>query len=1089
MRIVVLLACLFALTVMPVCQLQAQEMSSIEGVVRDAAGNPVANVPVTLVNPVTGTQTTEVTGPNGFYRFDNVPAGRYTIRIAGRQVTPGVTPPPAYEREYQVTAPGPVRAEIALTPVPLTDLLTAQAVPIEMAPAQIRNAFTAPQSEYLPTSNLMEKGGDEYGALNLSLLTEAVVTAVGNARGPSVAGGDPIHNTFRINGIDNNNKIYPGPLSYVSNMATEQFTLFAAQHSPVFGHASGGNFLTNTGVGANRVHGSAYYYYNDDVLNAEDNWERSVLPDADRSFTQYRLGGSIGFPIVPSKISGYGNFEWIPTRYTSPLSGFMYAPTPAGFSTLAGIPGVSSTNLGILQTSIGGFPVLAPTRTTTVAGRTIPLGLVAGTYNNNQKQYMGTGALEFVPNTTNSVNLRYVHNELNADPFASSPTFPIANEMDSRALNAVANWTHVFTPNIYNDLRGGYNRYRQSFSGDSGTSFPGFPAFPNIQIGGASSLLLGPQTGLFETSAFNTYQLADNVSWVVGPHQFQFGGDAMRYISSIRNLNAFRGNFVYSGLDRYLLDLPPDVLAQEAFGNSSINDNRWLFSGWLHDNWRAAPNFNLLLGVRYQYATLPRFVTGKDLFEGENFEAPLSETTNFSPHVGIAWAPAGQTNFVIRGNFSMMYDNLYSPYTYFRLGQVLPQLGTTVTATSLSSTPGFLAGGGIPNPYTVPPADITPAQAAALTSVVATDQDTPYVMRWDAAVQTRLWERASLTLKYLGTRGVNQPLVESLSGPAPALAGTFPLFFSQPSAATLNSLDLTLNEIQAAQEDGIIPVTAAHGTPSGPVFIPSSSVLTVNNAGLSRYNAGSAVFNQRFASGATFYATYTYSHLTSDYTGTVLDPLFGRNEAQSLFDRTHRVTGLLMFDLGAVTKTWTGTGWASHILADFNVSANYIYQSGAPVPALEGINPGLLGLSTFRTPIYTAASLTGGAGTPLTNSSGQVVGILATPPAGLPFGAAPGNSTVIGAPNAFYLDPVNNIDVSFTKRFGFGDIAGLEFRGTAYNVVNHSQFTGVPVNSFGFMNLNSITSFYAPGNSLFTDASRFLTNNARNIQLSARIIF
>lgn len=1072
---------------MPVFHLQAQDMSSIEGVVRDAAGNPVANVPVTLVNPVTGEQMTAVTGPNGFYRFDSVPAGRYTIRIAGRQVTPGVTPPPAYEREYQVTAPGPVRAEIALTPVPLTDLLMAQAVPIELEPTQIRNSFTAPQSEYASTPNLLQKDGEAFGALNLSLLSEAVATVAGLARGPSVAGGGPIQNTYRINGIDNNNKIFPGPLSYVSNMATEQFTLFAAQHSPVFGHASGGNFLTNTGVGANRVHGALYYYFNDDVLNAEDNWERSVLPDEDRSFTQYRLGGAIGFPVVPSKIFGYGNFEWIPTRYTSPLSGFMFAPTPAGFNTLAGIPGVSATNLGVLRSAVGGLPVAASTRTTTVAGRTIPLGLVSGTFNNSQEQFVGTGAVEFVPNTTNSVNIRYVQNELSANPFASSPTFPIVNEMDSTALNAVVNWTHVFNANVYNELRGGYNRYSQSFSGATAPSFPGLTAFPNIQIGGASSLLLGPQTGLFEPSAFNTYQLADNVSWVLGHHQLQFGGDALRYISSIRNLNAFRGNYVYSSLDRYLLDLPPDVLSQRAFGNSSINDNRWLFAGWLHDNWRVAPSFNLYLGVRYQYATLPSFVTGTDL--DEDFDAPLSKTTNFSPHVGIAWAPGGQNKFVIRGNFGWMYDDLYSPYSYLRLGQVLPQLGTTVTATSLSTTPGFLAGGGIANPYTVPPSDITPAQAAALTSVVATEQDTPYVMRWDAAVQARIWEGASITFKYLGTRGVHQPLVESLSGPAPALAGAFPLFFSQPSAATLNGLDLTLDQIQAAQQAAVVPITAAHGTPAGPVFIPGRSVLTVSNSGLTRYNAGSAVFNQRFTGGATFYATYTYSHLTSDFTGTSLDPLFGRNEAQSLFDRRHRVTGLMMFDLGALTKTWTGTGWASHILADFNIAANYIYQSGAPVPALEGINPGLLGLSTFRTPVFTVESLTGGAGTPLTNSSGQVVGILATPAAGMPFGAAPGNSTVIGAANAFHLDPVNNIDVSFTKRFGFGDIAGLEFRGTAYNLINHSQFTGVPVNSFGFMNLTDITSFFAPGNALFTNPNRFLTNNARNIQLSARIIF
>jgi len=1076
---------------MSVCQLQAQDMSSVEGVVRDAAGNPVANVPVTLVNPVTGTQMTAVTGPDGYYKFADVPAGRYTIRIAGRQVTPGVTPPPVYEREYQVTAPGPVRAEIALAPVPLTDILTATSIPIEMDPAQILKSFTAPESMYLPASNLPLRAGEIYGPLNLSLMSQATYTAVSSARGPSVAGGLPINNSFRINGVDNNNKVYPGPLAYVSNMATEQFTQFTAQPSPVFGHSSGGDFLENTGVGANQWHGSAYYYFNNHSLNATDNWTRRAgYEHDDLGYNQYRLGGSLGFPIVPSKIFGYGNFEWIPTRYTSPLGSYMYAPTDGAFATLAGLPDVSATNLGILEATIGSVPIGPTQRFTTVDGTSIPLGLVQGTYTNKQSQYMGTGALDYVVNTANSVNFRFVNNNLYANPYASSPTIPIASEMDTLALQALGNWTHVFNANTTNDLRAGYNRYTQTFPGTFPIAFPGLPAFPNINIGGESQLLLGPQFGLFDGSAFNTYQLADSVSWVAGPHKIEFGADAMRYISSIGNLSTRRGDYVYSSLDRYLLDLPPDVLAQKAFGANDINDNRWLVAAWLHDNWRIAPNFDLTLGVRYQYATLPVFVSGSGLFPsstGININEPGVDTNNFSPHAGIAWAPKGQNYFVIRAGFSMMYDNLYSPYNYFRLGQVIPQIGTTVTATSNSNTPGFLANGGIPDPYTVPPIDISPAEADALRSVIAVSQPTPYVMRWNGSVQSRLWSTASLTLQYLGTRAVHQPYVQSLNGPAPAFARNFPVFFTPPSQAELDSLTLTLADIQNAQASGSLTPVAAWG--ELPV-IPNNSVLGLNYGGLTRYNGASAIFNQRFAGGATFFATYTYSHSTSTYTGTPADALFGGFNDESPFDHRQRISGLFMFDLMSLLQPWTGNNkLVGNIFANFNISANYTYQTSSPLSTMEALSPGTLyANNSYRTPIYTVEALTAGTGTPLFNSSGQTVGILATP-APIPYADASFPSTTIGARNAFRLDRVNNLDVSFTKRFAWSDNLGIEFRGAAFNIINHSQYTGVPLNSFGFMNLTPLSALYTPNSGLASGADRFFTNNARAVQLSARIIF
>jgi protocatechuate 3,4-dioxygenase beta subunit len=46
------------------------------GVVRDRAGNPIANARVSIL----GTDQTALTGPDGHYTFTKIPDGRYAVR-------------------------------------------------------------------------------------------------------------------------------------------------------------------------------------------------------------------------------------------------------------------------------------------------------------------------------------------------------------------------------------------------------------------------------------------------------------------------------------------------------------------------------------------------------------------------------------------------------------------------------------------------------------------------------------------------------------------------------------------------------------------------------------------------------------------------------------------------------------------------------------------------------------------------------------------------------------------------------------------------------------------------------------------------
>src|SRR5688500_17780109 len=58
--------------------LAAQSTGKVEGRVRDQAGAPIANAQVTIV----GTAFSALTNPQGYYFFNNVPAGTVALRAS-----------------------------------------------------------------------------------------------------------------------------------------------------------------------------------------------------------------------------------------------------------------------------------------------------------------------------------------------------------------------------------------------------------------------------------------------------------------------------------------------------------------------------------------------------------------------------------------------------------------------------------------------------------------------------------------------------------------------------------------------------------------------------------------------------------------------------------------------------------------------------------------------------------------------------------------------------------------------------------------------------------------------------------------------
>ena len=65
---------------------------------------------------------------------------------------------------------------------------------------------------------------------------------------------------------------------------------------------------------------------------------------------QNQFGGSLGGRLIKDRLFFFGNFEYTPLGQVNSLTTTsVSAPTAAGYATLAGLSGISQTNLGVLK--------------------------------------------------------------------------------------------------------------------------------------------------------------------------------------------------------------------------------------------------------------------------------------------------------------------------------------------------------------------------------------------------------------------------------------------------------------------------------------------------------------------------------------------------------------------------------------------------------------------------------------------------------------------------------------------------------------------------------------------------------------------
>ena len=1077
--------------------------ADLAGTIYDTSGATVPGAVVVATNQATGVASTTASTGSGEYRIQQLLIGKYTLSVTAAGFAR------AQEKDIQVVLNqvSTVNVTLQVGNVAGTVEVSSAAVTIDTETAQITGSFESRQLTDLP----MASTGS--GVINLALLQAGVASggSVGIGMGPSVGGQRPANNNFTVEGIDNNNRSTTGPVSTIPNDAVAEFTVLQNQFSAEFGHSSGGQFNQVLKTGTNTFHGELYEYFENRNLNAADNLNAVDDNPLHPRFDSNRFGGNFGGPVLKDRLFFFADYEYNPIGSVS-SGGLVYAPTAAAYSTLAAIPGISQSNLGILQKYLGTAATASPGATvgfgaypTVGSGNeaaglqsgnaiSIPLGQITTASPSFSNTEAAVTTVDYNISQKDNLRGRFALNRSGSIDASGYPASFYQINPNNSYLATLSEF-HNFTPALINEFRFGYNR-NNSFFGYPSTTFPGLDVFPNITIY-ELNVNIGPDPNAPQGGVQNIYEMTDNVSYNRGRHTFKFGFDGANSISPQTFTQRSRGDYEWSYLSDYLFDYYPDYLAQRNVGGRTYYGNNQLFAFYGNDSWKMRPNLTINIGLRYEYQTIPLGERQQDLNVAANvpglisFNAPQPQKTNFMPRVGVAYSPGTSGKTSIRAGFGINYDvnrdNL-------GLDAAVPQFSSTIDVTGGMGT-GFLAGGGI-SPKSVPANPSIADLRAETGGVLPVNAQRPESLQWNMGVQHVFAQNYTVDLTYLGTRGLHLTVQDQLNRqPVVNASNALPVFTSMPSQSTLDGLPNTLTGLSSSYASGgdIVPSYLNAGF---------TGILTsFQQWGSSTYNGLAFQVTRRFTNGLQFLGSYTWSHnidnSTADVFSTYTTPRrpqdardLGPDKSNSALDHRQRLTFESIYDLPYFSRS---SHWlVKNLVGNWEFTPVYTYQTGTYATAQAGVDANLNGDSAGdRAIVNPSGNPNVGSGTTaLTNTAGATVGYLINNPAA-GYIATPKGALSNAGRNTLMLEPIDDVDLSLIKRFTITEHSRLEFAMRATNVLNHAQYTGGFLSDVAASVQTGANVHQAliPSSPLFGQWNQVFSSNPRSLQLSAKFYF
>jgi hypothetical protein len=895
-----------------------------------------------------------------------------------------------------------------------------------------------------------------------------------------------------------------GRINVVTKSGTNQF------HGSVF------DFLRNTDLDSRNFFSPARAVYQQNQFGGLFGGpivRNKIFFFSDYQGTRLTQGVDTGLIQVPSILNREGNFSDEESQLTGTVTGPNIAQllqSKLGYGVSAGepyyTPGCSAPSQCVFPDAI--IPQSAWSTPARNLLKYIPSPNAAGNFFStsavDETLRDDKGALR----TDASTRIGQVSAYYFADDYTLNNPYPVlqggANVPGFNALNLgraqliTLTSTKTFGSNTVNDIHFSYVRDANNVGTPQGTVgsslasqgfvtssgepsiLPQRPAIVGVENVTFNNFVIGSTiTGLRQID--NTYEYRDNLSRVIGAHTLKLGGELMfSQVNAAADVQS-NGTFSFTGSETgvdfadFLIGAPSFYKQGDAQPFYMRNHYGALYG---QDSWRVKPRVTVNFGARWdaimpwyeKYNQIQTLVPGEQsvvypgaptglVFPGDpgvsRALAP-ARWNNFSPRVGIAWAPRGESGLARKlfggsdkTSIRIGAGRFFSAIEGISAGVMAgdPPYGSTYVspAPPLFSNPFITASTGV-NEGQRFPIQFPPLNAAASNpnSTVnwapflpvsglpgyKPDGVSPYTEQYSLSIQRQLGDSTVITASYVGSEAHHLlTLVEANPG-NPALC----LSLSQPTEVAPGT-----PTCGPFGESNVFTTAAGqtiNGTRQalGPNFGSVDWLTTIGN---SNYNA--LQVSVRHTSGRlNVQAGYTYSK-SLDNSSSIAEQLnpynYSATYAPSAFDLKHNFVASYRYEI-PVEKLFRAqnrltTGWTLSGISRFG--------TGFPVTLTNASDNSLLGTQPDGVNAY---------GVDLPDVTPGPLNLNHNPRNDLPyFNTSLYSLNALGTPGTsarrlFYGPGIENFDIALSKSTRIRESSSIELRLEAFNAFNHTQFFG-----------------------------------------------
>src|SRR5215471_16252415 len=668
---------LLSLFVCAAVALAQNATGSITGAVIDPNNEVIANATITVTSRATGAMRKITTKSEGNYTVENLFPGEYEVKVEAQGFVTQIQILPV-----QVGASTTGNFSMTIGAANQTIEVSGGAPVINTTDTVVGGIVNREAIDNLPLNGrsflsvaLLEPG------VTVSYNATSGAGNVNNFFQVSVGGAPQSMTLISVDGARVNDRVTGGTSQNFSAETVQEFQIQTNNFDLSSGTVGTGSINIVSRTGANKFHGSSFFYFRDHNMAAFTALRRptEIQPNGaalspfcanptsadcksvtDPFFVRKQFGGSVGGPIKKDKLFFFVNYERADQVGANAIT--FSDPALFGFNHVAKQP---------------------------------------------FKQHLANVRLDY---TLSQKHTAFLRSSVDANDSISGQSSGLESlwiKSSNFSYQENLGLTSVLKPTVVNDLRFSYAYFRNFLAAPSqqeceeiSSGLPG-ACFGlggvRLNFGAATTFLFGNSVNIPQDRHQRTYQLTDNVNWTLGTHRVRFGG-SYEYSAGHGTWNQnYQGQFtvfsptqlqiqnptLFAALPTSLktgvgvtiqdiLKLPMggvttptltigigDPSQPAPYNQDQVLGNHFLrFYG--QDAWQIRPGFTLNYGLGWSFESsilyhdldLPAYLTpivGADKI-GKTIPQRLK---NFDPALGFAWALGKEQKTVVRASASL----------------------------------------------------------------------------------------------------------------------------------------------------------------------------------------------------------------------------------------------------------------------------------------------------------------------------------------------------------------------------------------------------------------------------------------------------